>query len=203
MGRDASSRLSDQLSQNGTSRQEALALFDNLPGPALEDMLGGWRGLPLHTGHPLDGLLEAHGWRGKAFRTADDVAPLLFDLGARTVTLDPRWIQLRPLAWPWLRSRAATMAFRAAAPLLATQKPTARLRHLIYRGRAGAAMIYDRQPIIDVFRTLGPDHRLGLMDARGFPPFFFLLEREGASPPPQDRRRLAGNYPDPGKGFAR
>lgn len=75
------------------------------------------------------------------------------------------------------------MVFRAAAPLLATQKPTARLRHLDYRGRAGAAMVYDRQPIIDVFRTLGPDHRLGLMDARGFPPFFFLLEREGASPP--------------------
>lgn len=77
LGRDAPSELFDEFSLNGVSRHEALALFDSLPGTALEDMLGDWRGLPLHMGHPLDGLLEAHGWRGKAFRTADDVAPLL------------------------------------------------------------------------------------------------------------------------------
>ncbi|WP_313002624.1 DUF4334 domain-containing protein, partial [Brevundimonas sp.] len=87
---------------------------------------------------------------------------------------------LRPLASSVMRSRGASLVFRAAAPLLATQSPTARLRRVDYRGRITAAMIYDRQPIIDVFRSVGPNHRLGLMDARGFPPFFFLLDREGS-----------------------
>ena len=41
-----------------------------------------------------------------------------------------------------------------------------------------AAMVYDALPIIDVFRRVSDDVRLGLMDLRGLPdPFAFLLER--------------------------
>jgi hypothetical protein len=44
---------------------------------------------------------------------------------------------------------------------------------------ATAAMLYDRLPIVDVFRRLDATTLLGLMDARGIPqPFFFRLTRE-------------------------
>ena len=49
-----------------------------------------------------------------------------------------------------------------------------------YRGKSGATMIYDRQPIMDHFRRAGPGLVLGLMDMRGQHPFFFALEREEA-----------------------
>jgi hypothetical protein len=44
---------------------------------------------------------------------------------------------------------------------------------------ATAALLYDRLPIVDVFRSVTPDLLLGLMDLRGLPePFAFLLERD-------------------------
>ena len=40
-------------------------------------------------------------------------------------------------------------------------------------------MIYDDQPIVDVFRRIDDDTLLGVMDLRGMPePFFFVLERD-------------------------
>jgi hypothetical protein len=40
-------------------------------------------------------------------------------------------------------------------------------------------MLYDRLPIVDVFRRLDATTLLGLMDARGIPqPFFFRLHRQ-------------------------
>jgi hypothetical protein len=41
-----------------------------------------------------------------------------------------------------------------------------------------AALVYDRLPVVDVFRQVTPDLLLGLMDMRGLPdPFAFLLQR--------------------------
>lgn len=43
-------------------------------------------------------------------------------------------------------------------------------------------MIYDTQPIIDLFRRLSPSTLLGLMDARGMSePYFFILTRDEES----------------------
>lgn len=47
-----------------------------------------------------------------------------------------------------------------------------------FRGTVGAAMVYDALPIEDHFRWIEPCVLLGLMDARGFEPFFFMLKRE-------------------------
>jgi hypothetical protein len=52
------------------------------------------------------------------------------------------------------------------------------LRAVTYRGVTTAAMIYDHLPIIDCFRRIDAHTVLGLMDMRGTPPFFFLLERD-------------------------
>jgi hypothetical protein len=45
-------------------------------------------------------------------------------------------------------------------------------------GAAGATMIYDTLPILDVFRRVDRDTLLGVMDLRGAPFFVFTLRRE-------------------------
>jgi hypothetical protein len=57
---------------------DALSCFDALTGLEPKFMIGRWRGAGLQTGHPLDGALEALGWYGKAFESADRVDSLLF-----------------------------------------------------------------------------------------------------------------------------
>jgi hypothetical protein len=173
--------------------EEALALFDRLPAVAPQELLGRWRGEGFPTGHPLDGVLETYHWHGKRFRSAEAVDPLLFRaangsvLPLRAVMPDPRWLE----RWPWLRARAAGDAFqRWLLPLLIRRRPQARLRAIEHRGVVTAAMVYDRLPILDVFRRLDATTLLGLMDARGIePPFFFVLRRDddtAEQPPPGD-----------------
>jgi hypothetical protein len=165
--------------------EEALALFDRLPAVEPTEMLGRWLGGNFATGHPLDGVLEAFHWYGKAFRGPDDVDPLLFRTACgavvplrATLLPDARWLE----RWPWLGTPAAGSLFqRLALPLWITHHPQARLRVVEHRGVASAAMLYDNLPIVDVFRRLDVHTLLGVMDARGISqPFFFTLRREGS-----------------------
>jgi hypothetical protein len=56
-----------------------------------------------------------------------------------------------------------------------------------FHGRLNAAVIYDRQPVIDHFRRINDDRVQGLMGMGGMKPhFFFLLVRER---PREPRRR--------------
>jgi len=159
---------------------QALARFDALPAVTTLDMLGEWRGFGEHTGHEMDGLLEAYGWYGKRFDSEEAVHPLLFRRSDGTrYAVDPRRIPLGLAPYHALtRNAVATALFRVATPLLRTTAPRARLRAVTYRGVTTAAMVYDHLPIIDCFRRI--DHRtmLGLMDMRGAAPFFFRLERD-------------------------
>ena len=162
---------------------DALARFDGLAELRPDEMLGRWRGAGLANGHPLDGVLEALGWHGKAFETPDHVQPLLFRSRAgRIVALDPALMPVGiALRWPGLaRSGPVRAAFSVLRPLLRARQPTARLRLVAFRGKVGAAMIYDRQPIIDHFRRIDAVSVLGLMEMRGdLAPYFFLLVRDG------------------------
>lgn len=167
----------------GLDRAAALERFDRAATLPVEAMLGRWRGASLPTGHPLDGLLEALGWYGKAFDSADRVHPLLFFTAEGVpVPLDPSRMPVGlALRAPGLaRSRAMRTAFAAGLPLLRTRRHTAHLEHLTFRGRSSAAMVYDRQPIIDHFRAIDDDNVLGLMTLsnRDAPPFLFLLSRD-------------------------
>jgi hypothetical protein len=161
----------------------ALALFDQLAPVRPAELLGDWRGEGLATGHPLDGLLEAWHWHGKRFISAEAVHPLIFKAaGGRRISIDPNWVPMALLRAPWV-GRLAPLGRLAPwlLPLLATEKPRARLRQLCYRDRLSSAMVYDNLPIIDVFRRLDPTSLLGLMDARGLEqPFFFTLRRGDA-----------------------
>jgi len=170
--------------RDGAAAHDALAFFDGLPAVAAEEMLGRWRGSGLPTGSPLDGLLEAYGWYGKEFVDDETVHPLLFhDRSGAPRPLDPGLLPMSLLRdyagfaqfWP-LRA-----AFTHLRPLLYTDKPRARLREVTHRGVVTAAMVYDALPIIDVFRRVDDDVRLGAMDMRGLPsPFLFVLRRDAA-----------------------
>ncbi|MFC4728319.1 DUF4334 domain-containing protein [Coralloluteibacterium thermophilus] len=160
---------------------DALAHYDRLPGLRTAALRGRWRGAELRTGHRLDGLLPALGWWGKAFRGDDDVDPLLFATGRGTVALQPARmpLSLALAAPPLARSAPVRGAFALARPLLRTRRPAARLREIVHRGVASAAMLYDRLPIVDHFRRIDEARVLGLMDLRdSAQPFFFLLERD-------------------------
>ena len=171
--------------------REAFRRFDQLAAVAPEQMIGRWRGRSCPTGHPFDGLLERLGWYGKAFEPPDRAHPLLFENAAGgLVALDPRWLPAAvPGRWPGLaRSAPVRAAFAAARPLLATTLPAAALRRVEHRGIRTTAMIYDRKPIIDYFRRLAADQLLGVMEAPGEPPYFFLLVRDGGSAEANGRR---------------
>jgi ribonuclease Z len=161
--------------RGGITCEAALARFDSLPEVAVAELTGDWRGRELPTGHPLDGLLEGLGWQGKRFGSAEDVDPLVF--AGRP--LEPALMPLRTaLRHPRLaRSRLARAAFVLLRPALRARGPAARLAPVHHRGRTSAAMLYDRQPITDHFRRIDARRLLGLMELRGTPPFFFLLER--------------------------
>jgi hypothetical protein len=168
--------------RDGVDPDEALSFFDGLPAVTPEEMLGRWRGSGLPTGSPLDGLLEGFGWYGKEFLDEECVHPLLFnDRRGAPRPVDPGLLPVGVLrdyagfldSWPLRR------AFAAVRPLLYTRRPKARLRAVEHRGVLTAAMVYDALPIIDVFRRVGDDVRLGAMDMRGLPsPYLFVLTRD-------------------------
>ena len=122
------------------------------------------------------------GWYGKAFESADSVHPLLFRTrSGEVIPLDPRFMPVSvALRWPsFARSAPVRTAFAAGRPLLHAHHSAARLRADNFRGKRSAALIYDRQPIVDHFRRIDDDRVLGLMEMRGMErPFFFLLTRE-------------------------
>ena len=173
-----------QWAEQGWTAEAGLAFFDSLPAVRPDDMTGEWRGTELPSGHPLDGLLAAYGWYGKRFSDKDRVDPLLFMDAGQVRAVDPARLPLGlALALPRIaRASAARGLFRLLLPVLATDRPGARLRSMEHRGLISAAMIYDAQPIIDHFRRVDEDRLLGLMDLRPTPaPFFFLLTRTTAS----------------------
>jgi hypothetical protein len=170
----------------GAPLAEALACFDALPPVACAEMLGAWDGEEFPTGHPMDGLLRAHAWRGKTFVDADTVHPLVFAHRDGTrFAVDPRRIPMGLAPHRWLaQSWPTRVAVRALMPLLRTAAPRARLREVTCRGVLTASMVYDHLAIIDSFRRVDADTVLGIMDRRGdAQPFLFVLRRSGGAAP--------------------
>ena len=184
--------LTDVLPNAPTTTADALALFDSCPTVAPEFMVGQWHGAELPTGHPLDGMLAASGWWGKAFLDSETVHPLLFPTGDGAAL----WALNPALAFgglglatkiPALKRQNFAGAITTLKPALAARGPKARLRTTRYRDVDTATMIYDQLPINDVFRLLddsaGSETVLGVMDLRGIrAPYFFVLRRDDSLP---------------------
>ncbi len=166
--------------QAGITESQAAELFDSLEPVTASDILGRWHGSEVPTGHPMDGLLDVSGWYGKEFVDADHVHPLLFGAPGDFYAVNPKLMPLGLLnrlgsRFPRWLPPGGTAGFR----LLRTRRHRARLREVAYRGKPGAAMVYDDLPIIDHFRRIDDDTLLGAMDLRGSEsPYFFLLHRD-------------------------
>jgi hypothetical protein len=174
------SRLEEGLAAP-RDRAEAFRRFDGLAAVEPEAMMGRWRGRSWPTGHPLDGLLEEVGWYGKSFEPPDRAHPLLFGKGpGGLVAIDPFFLPVGlPMRWPVLaRNAPSRAAFAATRSLLRTTRHAAALRRVRYRGVVSAAMVYHRKPITDHFRRIAADEILGVMEAPGVAPYFFLLARD-------------------------
>lgn len=174
----------DALLHSGSvSTEQALAFFDELEPVDTSFMLGSWKGSGFPTGHPMDGLLENYNWYGKTFESSEDVHPLVFTRRSGSkVRLNPIWFPMSVAR----RTRLSTSAlsrfvFNLSTYMLKTNKSRARLRMTEYRGKVSATMVYDQKAINDVFRKIDDNKVLGVMDlkARGYKPFFFVLERAG------------------------
>lgn len=167
--------------ERGATTAEALAFFDSRPPAQLADLMGNWRGGGLHTGHPMDGLLEVTGWRGKRFESPEIAHPLVFEDHRGQFSVNPALVPLKSAGsiTSMLNNELLAKAGRRAIRLLATTKPVARLRMMDYRGVHTATMSYDAQPINDHFRLVDEDTLIGAMDMRGdASPFFFTLRRD-------------------------
>ena len=101
-------------------------------------MIGTWHGLELPTNHPLDGMLAASGWWGKAFLDSETVHPLLF----RTSGGTELWALNPALAFgglglatkiPALKRQNFAGTIAALKPALQARGPKARLRTTRYR----------------------------------------------------------------------
>ena len=60
-----------------TDVDDVLALYDELPPVAEEEMLGDWDGRVITTGHPGEQHLGGLRWVGKQFSSRDDVDPMM------------------------------------------------------------------------------------------------------------------------------
>lgn len=180
--------LTDVLPNAPTTTADALALFDSRPAVAPDFMIGTWHGAELPTAHPLDGMLAASGWWGKAFLDTETVHPLLFRTGDGSAL----WALNPALAFgglglatkiPALKRQNFSGTITTLKPVLQARGPKARLRTTRFRDVDTATMIYDQLPINDVFRQLDDQTVLGAMDLRGIKaPYFFVLQRDGSLP---------------------
>lgn len=163
--------------------QDAIAYFDSLAPMLDKDMLGFfWRGEGVDTDHPMDGMLEASRWWGKAFIDANSVHPLIHrGVFKEKFFVNPALLPIRMATHLPLRDVLGPIMFPLISPLISTRKPRARMRMLEFRGKLSAAMCYDHKPINDCFRKIDEESVLGWMDFKGMKqPYFFKLRRDEA-----------------------
>lgn len=151
------------------------------------EMIGLWEGEGLPSGHPLDGVLENLRWFGKRFHADMRADALLFRTGpGRLIAVEPAMVPLR-LALRFAsfgRTRMARNGFSHLVKTLRAKGRTASLRQEALDGVQSAAMVYDRQPIIDHFRRLGADDVVGMMIVEGETRrYFFRLRKAAGSEP--------------------
>jgi len=160
--------------------KEATELFDSLEPASVVEMLGQWRGEGIGTDHPMDGMLEASYWYGKNFKGPDAVYPLWHKSPIwGDCYVNPSRLPLKLTTHLPFRNELGPFIFPLLVPFIRTNKPKARLREILFRGRYHAAMCYDTKPINDVFAHIDDKSIMGWMDFKGMDkPYFFKLYRE-------------------------
>lgn len=140
--------------------------FQSLEAVHPVEMLGLWKGVGIPSGHPLDGVLENLGWFGKRFHADMRVDALLFQWRpGRLVAIDPRYVPIRLVInlAPLGRTGLARNMFLHLRKAFRAKGTTASIMLQTFEQVASAAMVYDKQPIVDHFRRVSDDELVGMM----------------------------------------
>lgn len=162
-------------------QKEVTRWFRSLEPVRPEDLVGLWKGDGHPSGHPLDGVLDNLHWFGKRFHPDMRADALLFEgEPGRLVPIDPKFFPIR-LASTFARfgrSARAWNLFSRIRPRLRARGTTASLQIRMDDGAMTAAMVYDRQPIVDYFRRINDQELAGMMVVERDPRrFFFRLTK--------------------------
>lgn len=169
-----------------SSQEQVNAWFRSLEPVLPKEMVGLWRGTGVPSGHPLDGVLENLQWFGKRFHPNLRADTLLFQWRpGRLVPIEPGFfpIGLVLRLAPFGRSLLARNLFSYLQKAFHARGTTASLRLSTVDGVETAAMVYDRQAIVDHFRRIDQNEVAGMMcvdrDKRRY--FFTLRKVDGAA----------------------
>lgn len=172
--------LDRMIAKGRITQEEGWKFFDRLEPVDVRCLNGKWHGRELASGHPMDGMLKASGWFGKYFVDQENVYPLLFEKSdGKLFAADPARLPIQA-AERMPRSLIRIM-FLILPILICTKKSGARMRMMKFRNKVTAVMLYDRQPIMDIFAKVDDTTLLGITDAkwRHKKGYFFILEYVG------------------------
>lgn len=168
----------DQMLRRGKiTQREGWQFFDTLDPVRADSLQGKWKGSELASGHPMDGMLAASGWYGKYFDGRENVYPLLFEKAdGELYAANPALLPLR-LAGRLPRC-VIKVLFPLISPFVRTTRSSARLRMMRCRDKLTAVMIYDGQPVLDIFARVDDNTLLGVSDFKWVHEkgYFFVLE---------------------------
>jgi len=145
-------RFAELRGQQNVSTAELDGIWAALETVRSGDLLGTWKGDEFHTGHKMNGMLEAARWFGKVFKTVDDVDPIVcYDNEGNLFSNNE-------------------LSLGGAS-----------LWDVEFRGEVTATMVYDGQPVLDHFKKVDADTLMGIMDGKRQRAsgnyLYFLLER--------------------------
>jgi hypothetical protein len=145
------------------------------------EMIGIWRGEGISSGHPFDGVLENLQWFGKRFHADLRADALLFQWRpGRLVPIEPSFFPIRTVIrfGAFGRTSVARNWFSYLNKMVRARGTTASVKLRMVDGEETAAVVYDRQPIVDYFRRIGDDELAGMMVVDGDERrYFFRLRR--------------------------
>ena len=164
-----------------SSQDELCAWFRSLEPVLPKEMVGLWRGAGVPSGHPLDGVLENLHWFGKRFHPNLRADALLFQWRpGRLVPIEPGYLpiglvlRLAPIG----RNFVARNLFSYLQKAFHARGTTASLKLRMIDGDETAAMVYDKQPIVDYFRRVDQNEVAGMMCVdRDERRYFFTLRK--------------------------
>lgn len=118
-----------------------------------EELVGSWKGDEFHTGHKMNGQLQAARWYGKVFKSINEVEPIVcYDADGNLFSNNE------------LSLGGAT------------------LWDVEFRGEVTATMVYDGQPVFDHFKKVDENTLMGLMNGKRQRAsgnyLYFILERD-------------------------
>jgi hypothetical protein len=151
----------DEPLHTGTTPAQITTLFAELPPVSMETLSGIWRAVAIPGVSPFYQVQIEKGWYGMRFTDPETVDSMLISTsdGADIFAADVLKIVAAAPGADTHLSQIRTQ--------IETDQPMGRLRMISYRGAISAALIYDRQPVIDYFRTIDDTAVLCAAEARG------------------------------------